>query len=238
MILPALANEQAMFFFKRGEQRIQEENYQGAIEDLTKSLYIVDNNLDSYILRAIAKGKLGNHRAAIVDFKKCVGIARNQGNKERQAFCYSSSGLHKRYLEDYKGAVNDYKAAMPLYRELNDFARYKQMKQSISIYEDKIKETKTSVVEEFSAKKYMAMAKSDFAQRKYKAAIEKISQAIKIEPSNPFMYRMRAMAKVKLKDYKEALPDLYKTRDLYEQQSNFDSYDKTLVLIKKVQAKL
>ncbi len=60
--------------FSRGLSRGFQENYTGAVADLTRAIRLENDHADYYFYRAYFKSKLGNEKGAIADYSKSIEI--------------------------------------------------------------------------------------------------------------------------------------------------------------------
>ncbi len=60
--------------FSRGLSRGFQENYMGAVADLTRAIRLENDHADYYFYRAYFKSKLGNEKGAIADYSKSIEI--------------------------------------------------------------------------------------------------------------------------------------------------------------------
>jgi tetratricopeptide (TPR) repeat protein len=95
-------------YFKRGNSKIDLEDYQGAIADFTKAIEINPNYIDAYTGRGYAKDNLKDHLGAVANYTKAIKI--NPNNSK----AYTGRGVSKAKLEDHQGAIADYTKAIEI----------------------------------------------------------------------------------------------------------------------------
>ncbi len=97
-------------------------DYEGAIEDLEKFDALTPNTTDYawgenlYYLTALAKKQMGQYKAAIADFDKCISettALRGEKWVDNKAFLYR--GISKAHLQDIEGAMHDFNTALSYY---------------------------------------------------------------------------------------------------------------------------
>jgi len=93
--------ESAQFYINRGSDKLDAEDYKGAISDYSKAIKINPNDGDGYFNRGLAKQNLKDYKGAISDYSKAIKI--NPDDVE----AYFYRGVAKQNLKDYKGAIND-----------------------------------------------------------------------------------------------------------------------------------
>ncbi len=66
--------QNAAKYFNSGIKRLEQGDYQGAIDDFTKAIEINPKLVGAYYNRAIARHQLQNYQRAIADFTKVIQI--------------------------------------------------------------------------------------------------------------------------------------------------------------------
>ncbi len=100
--------ESAQFFINRGVDKLDAEDYEGAISDFTEAIKINPKNGDVYYNRGIAKEDLEDYKGAISDYTEAIRINSKDGD------AYNNRGNAKLNLEDYKGAISDFTEAIKI----------------------------------------------------------------------------------------------------------------------------
>ena len=99
----------AAFFYERGSNKLEKENYKGAISDYTKAIKINPEYGEAYQERGYAKEMLKNYEGAISDYTKAIKI--NPYNGE----AYMDLHYVKISIEDYTGALSARNKALEIY---------------------------------------------------------------------------------------------------------------------------
>ncbi len=60
--------------FSRGISRGFQENFSGAVADITRAIRLEDDHADYYFYRAYFKSKIGDEKGAISDYSKSISI--------------------------------------------------------------------------------------------------------------------------------------------------------------------
>ena len=97
--------ESAEFYKNSGNDKLDNEDYKGAISDFTEAIKINPKDPDAYKGRGIAKSNLEDDKGAISDFNKAIEINPEDGD------AYYDRGYSKEMLKDFKGALSDYNKA-------------------------------------------------------------------------------------------------------------------------------
>ncbi len=86
-----LKEDSFQIYFERAYAKIELEDFQGAISDLTKAIEINPNFAEAYSLRGFSKGSgLGDRESACTDFKKSASLGdeyRINWLREEGAWC-------------------------------------------------------------------------------------------------------------------------------------------------------
>ncbi len=107
---PAKANiKKAAFLYERGNNKLEKQNYKGAISDYTKAIKINPEYGEAYQERGYAKEMLKNYEGAISDYTKAIKI--NPYNGE----AYMDLHYVKISIEDYGGALSARNKALEIY---------------------------------------------------------------------------------------------------------------------------
>ena len=87
-------------FYKSGNKKFDENDYQGAIDDFSKAIELDPQNVElEYTYRARAKFSLGDYQGAIDDYTKAIELDSENGELE-----YASRGRAKYFLKDFQEA--------------------------------------------------------------------------------------------------------------------------------------
>ena len=105
----------AIFYFKRAEQKCELANFLGALEDYTKAIEINPKYAMPYNNRGLSKIELNDYLGAIEDFNKAIENLPNFSN------AYRYRGFVKNELKDYLGAIEDFNKSIEI-KEQNGYA--------------------------------------------------------------------------------------------------------------------
>ena len=95
-------NPVATIYFNSGEAKYDQEDYQGALADYTKSIEINPNDAFAYVRRGEIYQTLENYQSAIAEYDKALDI------DPQIAGAYINRGSAKNALNDYQGALDDF----------------------------------------------------------------------------------------------------------------------------------
>jgi len=109
LLTPFLAHAQtAEEYFKQGVTKIDNGDYDGAIENFNKVIELDPKNAKAYAGRGNAKGIFGDNKGAIQDYNKAIELNPNYAD------AYNNRGIVKYKLGDYRGAIQDFNKAIGL----------------------------------------------------------------------------------------------------------------------------
>ena len=95
-------------YYNRGKERLNSENYNGAISDFTNVIRITPDFFPAYNVRGISKRRLKDYSGAISDYTKTIELQPNYVN------AYYNRAILKENLGDLNGACADWKKAAEL----------------------------------------------------------------------------------------------------------------------------
>ena len=95
-------------YFNRGIERLNSENYNGAISDFNNVIRIAPDFVSAYNNRGISKDNLKDYYGAIRDYTKAIELDPNY------TIAYYNRGNSKDNLKDDYGAISDYTKAIEL----------------------------------------------------------------------------------------------------------------------------
>lgn len=152
--LESVASKTAEEFHKKGLDKVEEKDYEGAIEEFNQALHLNPNAANTYTSRGFARYKLGDMQGALTDYNQAIqsdaNYARahfNRGCVHRKlgatqkaitdynqaiqlnseyAAAYNNRGRARFDLRDIEGAAEDIQKAADLFFDQGDIANYKQ----------------------------------------------------------------------------------------------------------------
>jgi len=96
----------ASYFSERASYKEYDEDFNGAIDDLTKAIEIEPKNTNLYNKRGMYKGLLDRNEEAIDDYCKSIEINPND------EIPFNERGISKYILGNYKEAIDDFSSAV------------------------------------------------------------------------------------------------------------------------------
>ena len=106
--------ESAEFYYKRGNDKYDAEDYKGALKDYKKAIKINPQYSDAFNNRGNVKLDLKLYKEAIKDYTKAIEFSPQYGD------AYYNRGLAKENLKDFKGAIKDYTKAIEFFPKGED----------------------------------------------------------------------------------------------------------------------
>lgn len=107
--VPALSPEeqtQVESLLSAGNQKIANQNYQGAIAEFNQALAIDQTNTEAFSNRGLARSRLKNYEAALTDYNQALRL------NDQAPEVYYNRGLLQVQLEKYEKAIADFTAAI------------------------------------------------------------------------------------------------------------------------------
>ena len=105
-------------YYESGMANWRSKNYISAISDLTKVIETEEDGhvIGSLFIRATCKGKVGDHRGALLDYNTLFLIMQHENIPETEATAniYLDRGITRMRLEDHEGAEGDFTRAIEL----------------------------------------------------------------------------------------------------------------------------
>ncbi|MBD2354768.1 hypothetical protein H6G41_09015 [Tolypothrix sp. FACHB-123] len=100
-------------YLQRGIERLEKEDYQGAIDEFNSLLQVEPNNIYAYVGRGAAKMYLKQYQSAKSDFDSALGITPNI------SLAYYFRGFTNYALQDKAAALADLRKASTLFKQEN-----------------------------------------------------------------------------------------------------------------------
>ncbi len=200
--ISALANT-ADFYFERGEKRLENEDYIGAIADFSRVLQSEPDNDAAYHNRGMAKHSHEEFDSAISDLTMAINI------DPEYAPSYQLRGEAKALSENCSSAISDFTTSMKLdpknsYSYVWRAHCYNKMELYGNAYSDAIKSTKMTGVNEDH---YIELAVAAANLDKPRQAISAFTKSIKYDQDLAFAYKFRGAAYEEIDDMKNACRD-------------------------------
>lgn len=95
-------SQTAQNYFNSGLEKFKKSDYNGAIAEYSKAIWIEPKNSDAYFGRGGAKYLLKDLKGAIADYTTCLEIDQKKTN------VHFGRGYAKYQLNDFKGAIDDF----------------------------------------------------------------------------------------------------------------------------------
>ena len=185
------------------EQKLNNHDYSGALEEYTKSILLNPNNEKPYYNRGLTKYILQDYVGAIEDYTMALEL--NPRNEET----YNNRGSAKSKLQNYNGARDDFNKAIILNpRNERAFFNRANLQYNLKDYRSAITDYNRSI--EINPRfdgAYNNRGNLKYDLKDYSGSILDYNYAIKINPVNAKAYHNRGLAKSNLLNYKGAIQD-------------------------------
>jgi tetratricopeptide (TPR) repeat protein len=103
-----ISSAKSFDYFMSAVEKINKNDFNGAIHDFTEDIRRYPNHALSYSDRGFARRKLGNDRGAIEDYDRAIRLHPNNAD------AFYSRGVSRYNLQDRQGAIKDYSQAIRL----------------------------------------------------------------------------------------------------------------------------
>jgi tetratricopeptide (TPR) repeat protein len=192
----------AQEYFKTGSRKENEGDYQGALDDYSKSISLFKNG-NTYLKRALTYISMDNYPLALEDLNEAIKLLPNS------AKAYITRGVCLYEMKDFKKAEEDLTRTIELDSTNKGAYNYKA---AIKFQENDFKgalENYDNVIRLDSNYKeaYTNRGMIRHYLQDYKGAVADYDKALKLDPYNPTAYNNRGAAKMTLQDYKSAIAD-------------------------------
>ncbi|MEO1068623.1 MAG: tetratricopeptide repeat protein [Cyanobacteria bacterium J06638_6] len=105
-------------FFSQGGEKLDQNDYQGAIKDYTQAVELNPRYAEAYNNRGVAYARLGDRQSAIADYDRAIGL------NPDYALAYANRGSSRRELGEREKAAIDYWQAAQLYQQQGETEKY------------------------------------------------------------------------------------------------------------------
>jgi tetratricopeptide (TPR) repeat protein len=102
--------------------KYEKQDYQGAIDDVTKAIQIDADCVAAYTLRAELKRKRGDYHGAMTDYNQAIKVLLTTEGKEALAALYINRGDMKTGVGDCDGAIDDFTKSLQAHPDFAAFA--------------------------------------------------------------------------------------------------------------------
>ena len=188
------------FILELGFDKIESEDFEGAIKEFTKALENDPNSGNAYFGRGIAKYSLEDYEGAIEDFSESIAINQNDADS------YFMRGFAKYDLEDFEGAIADFSKVIAINPD-DDDAYYERgmSRYALEDFEGAIDDF-TQVIELKPDNEYAYYERglANYRYGNYERAIDDFTKTFKIDNSfsdNPDIYYFIGASKLNIEDY-------------------------------------
>ena len=179
----------AQTYFKWGNTKYYSQDYNGALEDYTKSIRLEPNSV-VYFNRGLTSYRIRQYHAAISDYDVAIQI------KSDFVQAYVNRGIVKRKLGQHFAAISDYDTAIRL--KPDDFQAYYNRglaKSALEQHFAAIDDYDTAIqIKPNLADAYVARGNSKSKLMQYLAAISDYNLAIQVKPNHTLAYLNRGLA--------------------------------------------
>ncbi|MEL7408016.1 MAG: tetratricopeptide repeat protein, partial [Cyanobacteria bacterium J06558_2] len=229
-------------FFTLGMYRYFEEDWEQAIDYLSKAIKVFKNIENQFISDSHLKlvyfhlgnirGRKGDYQGAINDYNKIIKInSKFYHAYHNRGFAYAKLGDAQSALTDYdlavklnpESATTYYNRGLIYGRDLGDY------RQALANF------TKSIELASDDAQVYVDRGNAYQLLKKIESAVDDYSQAIRINPQHAQAHYNRGIAYSQQNEPEKALQDLQRASTLFQAQGNSANYQRTLDRIREIQ---
>jgi len=186
--------------YQRALEKDANNDYEGAIIDLTKAIEIDKEFIDAYRNRASIKCSIGNYEGAINDYTKIIEI-----NPE-DVDALEDRGRAKYSLKDYVGAIEDFDEIISIDNETKIYSLRGKMKRYLLYYDEAMLDYDIAV-NKFPNDFYCVFGRGElkYEMANYHSAIEDFNKCIELKPKLILSFQKLGECRLKIEDYKGAI---------------------------------
>lgn len=203
-----------------GENKINEQDYQGAIEYLNQALAINPNYYDAYHSRGFAKSHLDDKEGAIADYNQALKI------NPQAAKTYNNRGGCHQNLGNYLEAIEDCKRALQIDPNLKQaYVRYGLVLYNLGDYQGAIDyyikawQIDSSFI---NFEQLLSLACQQLEERQKQ--IDTWTRVVQINPNIYWAYIKRGCIHLQIGKYVRAIEDFEQAVKLDPEMVELDSY--------------
>ncbi|KAM3113393.1 DUF3352 domain-containing protein [Phormidesmis sp. 146-33] len=247
-----------------GQKKLAENDFGGAIANLTRVLNLEPQNAQAYRDRASARLRSADGQGAVEDYSQAIRLDAKtaeiyqgranaysslfdyqksladwnqaiQLQRDESEFYVSRAGV-RGFLEDFKGAIADADQAIRLDPE-NSLAyntRCYARARGLGDFKGALPDCEKAIVLDSESQDNLASRCYVRANLGHKKALEDCNLALELDAENPSLYEDRGLAHAALKDQPSALEDLQRAAELYQTQGNVTAQQRVEKAIQKL----
>ena len=185
-------------------------DYEGSIDDFTKTINIDLNNLAAFNNRGIVKSELQDYQNSINDYNKAIEINPNNASS------YQNRANVKIKLQNYKGAIDDYNEVIKIKpRSADTYYNLGVTRYELKEYKDAIDNFDKAIEINLNyTTAYNNRGSTKYELGDYKGAIDDYNKAIEIDSNYSYAYYNRGIVKDKLNNYEGSIDDYNQSIEL------------------------
>jgi tetratricopeptide (TPR) repeat protein len=197
-------------YFLRGIAKFSLGDFQGAINDFSKTISIHPLYVRAYHYRGISRDRVYDYAHAISDFDKALEI--DPFNPE----VYLARGDTKMHLNDFKGAIEDYSKAISYDDKIaaawlnRGIAKHLTGDNAQALNDV----NKAIYLDYFNVEAWIKRGMIKYELDSISEALSDYNHAISLDENRPFVYFQRALTYLKLNDTTATLKDYDKVLEL------------------------
>lgn len=216
------ASFSAKDYSQRGLLKLQEGNFDGAVQDFSQVLILNPTSSFAYVNRGVAKKKLGQFNEAIEDYTKAIQIDKNCSDAYlNRGLAYFHKNMNTQALEDYHIVIRLDPSPIVFYNRGLVWARIKKFKEAIEDFNRSLQ------IDPQYRNAYIDRGLVYFQLKEFDLAKADYNQALLLDPKEYRSYLYRGVLKRNMGDLDGAIQDYDETirlnpkaQDAYSNRAN------------------
>ena len=197
-------------YFLRGIAKFSLGDFNGAINDFTKTLSIHPLYMRAYHYRGISRDRVYDYAHAISDYDKALEI--DPFNPD----IFTARGDTKMHLNDLHGAIMDYTSAIQLERDIHSAWLNRGIaRHFLGENEEALKDVNMAIqLDYFNVEAWIKRGMIQYELDSLDQSLADFNHAITLDDKSPFVYFQRALTYLKLGDTVSTVSDYDKVLEL------------------------
>ncbi|MDA3942656.1 MAG: tetratricopeptide repeat protein [Bacteroidetes bacterium] len=211
-------------YFLRGVAKFNLSDYQGALDDFSKTLEIHPLYVRAWHYRGITHDRMSNYFDAKADFARALEI------DPYNADLHIANGATSMHLNEFKAAIESYDMALLINPRLSTaYLNRGIAKRFLDQLDEALEDLDKAVyLDYFSTEAWLRRGMVRLELDNYKAAMEDFNQALELDNQNPLVYFQRALAFLQSGDTLAALKD-YEQVNVLDKRNALTYYNRALL---------
>ncbi len=219
-------------YYNRGAFKTSLNDSRNAIIDYDRAIALNPNYAEAHNNRGITHEQLGNNDLALADFNRALTI-----NPKSVAAYNNRGNFQFQHQQNSQAALADYNLAISINPNsaesyLNRSLLSEELGNSQGALQDARSALKFAIPKSVIA--FFSSGSIDYQQKLFDQSIGSFDRAIAVDPTFADAYLRRGLAKIKLGDRTNAVADLRKSAQLFQQQGQVYSLKQATISLQQL----